>query len=203
MESIATHNVRCPPATGLNYRFYQTPQSSPSPGPQPSLSLRRAKRAKRSRRGKKRRASEVEGLEESTRGTHRRPCCLEDTKAMETPHVILPAPSNPQVEVWASNVRAGPPPPHSRDIDWRGPLGSSLFSEFMQQRFAPRVLQPYFISVYKHWQTTFTNTLSSFSLFHLAVMSTFAKLTKIISPIDSTLQGFKQRFNIINMRWIW
>ncbi|KAF5870055.1 putative casein kinase ii beta subunit protein [Botrytis fragariae] len=130
-----------PPATGLDYRFYQTPQSSPSPGPQPTLSLRRAKRAKRARGGKKRRASEVEGLEESTRRTKYRPRSLEDTKAMESPHELLPAPSNQQVEVWVSNVREGPPPPYSsHDFDSRGPLGSSLTSEFMHQRFAPRFI---------------------------------------------------------------
>ncbi|TGO24251.1 hypothetical protein BPAE_0108g00440 [Botrytis paeoniae] len=126
-----------PPATGLDYRFYQTPQSSPSPGPQPTLSLRRAKRA---RRGKKRRASEIEGLEESTRRTKYRRRSLEDTKAMESVPELLPAPSNQQVEVWVSNVREGPPPPYSHDIDSRGPLGSSLTSEFMHQRFAPRFI---------------------------------------------------------------
>ncbi|KAF7935978.1 uncharacterized protein EAE98_002198 [Botrytis deweyae] len=130
-----------PPATGLDYRFYQTPQSSPSPGPSATLSLRRAKRAKRSRRGKKRRASEVEGLEESARKTKHRPRSPEDTKAMESPHELLPAPSNQQVEVWVSNVRAGPPPLYSQDVDSRSPLGSSLtLSEFMQHGFAPRFI---------------------------------------------------------------
>lgn len=44
--------------------------------------------------------------------------------------------------------------------------------------------------------------LAFLSLSPLVVMSISAKSTRIISPIDSTLPGFRPRYNIINMLWI-
>ncbi|KAM0159609.1 hypothetical protein ACHAQE_005063 [Botrytis cinerea] len=103
-----------PPTTDLDYRRYQTPQSLPSPGPPPTLSLRRGKRG---RRGKKRRASEVEDLEESTRRSKHRPPSMEDIKAMEKLHEILQTPSRQHVEVWVSNMReeTHQPPPYRHE----------------------------------------------------------------------------------------